>query len=166
MKLKLSKKTYYTMGLLGAALSLVQAVAAFAGISMNLLDSATFCLTGLMLLFLASVHGTPAADKRSLFCCFLLLVGSMFFNIPLLQIILIGLVYPAFAAFEKNRDERLTKQFRAVCLGDFLWMGFRIVATLGEVKTMMLPANLAGLLAICARLWLMFSLYKRERDER
>ncbi|EJX01496.1 conjugal transfer protein D [gut metagenome] len=166
MKLKLSKKTYYTMGLLGTALSLVQAIAAFAGGSMRLLDSAVFCLTGLMLLFLASVHGTPAADKRSLFCCFLLLVGSMFFSIPLLQIILVSLVYPAFAAYEKNRDERLTNQFRAVCIGDLLWMGFRIVVLLGEVKSMMLPANLAGLLAICARLWLMFSLYKRERDER
>ena len=166
MQLKLSKKTYYVLGAIAGALSLVQAVAAVAGLGMSLLDSVAFGCTGLMLLFLASVKGTPMGDKKRLFGSFLLLVGSMFFNIPLLQIVLMSLVWPSFALLEKNRDERLAMPCRAVFAGDFLWMGMRILAELGEVSTLALPSNLAGMLAAAARLWLSVCLYKRERDER
>lgn len=162
MKLKLSKKTYYALGAVAATLTLVSAVAAIAGMQLALLDNITFGATGLMLLFLASVHGTPMGDKRSLFGVFLLLIGSMFFNVPLLQIVLVHLVWPCFAAYEKNRDEKMANPFKAVCLMEFLWMGLLIVATLGQVAPMQLPANLAGAGAAGARLWLSVSLYKRE----
>ncbi len=166
MKLKLSKKTYYTLGILAGALTLVRAVAAVAGMSFAMLDSLAFGCVGLMLLFLASVKGTPMQDKRSLFGCFLLLIASVFFNVPLLQIVLMGLVWPAFAAFEKHRDERLAPICRLVYAAEFLWMGLRVLAELGEVKVLAWPSNLAGIFAAAVRLLLCVKLYKRERDER
>ena len=165
MKLNLTKKTYYSLGAIAAALVLVQSVASTVGMAMSLLDSIAFGFTGLMFLFLASVKGTEMSDKRSLFGCFLLLVGSMFFNVPLLQIVLLAFVWPCFAAYEKNRDARLASPFKAVCLMEFLWMGLKIVATLGEVTALSVPANLAGMGAAAARLWLCVCLYRRERDE-
>lgn len=166
MKLKLSKKTYYMLGVLAGALTLVRAVAAMAGLGLALLDSVAFGCAGLMLLFLASVKGTPMEDKRSLFGCFLLLIASVFFNAPLLQIVLMGLVWPCFAAFEKNRDERLAPVCRLVFAAEFLWMGLRVLAELGELSVLAWPSNLAGTFAAAARLWLCVKLYKRERDER
>lgn len=166
MKLKITKKTYYSLGTAACALLLVRAVSVLAGLDMGVLDSFAFGCTGLMLLFLAAVKGTPIKDKQRLFGCFLLLLGSVFFNVPLLHIVFLGLVWPCFAAFEKNRDERLALPFRAVCLGDFLWMGLRILTDLGNLSSLRVPCNVAGLLAVCARLWLCICLYKRERDER
>lgn len=162
MKLHLSKKTYYAMGSLAGALTLVQAVLAFANTSFALLDNIGFGFTGLMILFLASVKGTPMGDKRSLFGIFLVLIGSVFFNIPLLQYILMGLVWPLFANYEKNRDAAMTNPFRAVCLTDILCIGLRIFVNLGNVTGLGLPLNLAGLASGAAHLWLTMCLYKRE----
>ena len=166
MRLSLSKKTYYALGMLAAGCHMAQAIAGIAGAGFALLDNIAFILTGLMLLFLASVKGTTGPDKGALFGCFFLLIGAMAFQAPLLQYILLALVWPCFAGYEKSRDKRLTPQFRAICILEALWLAALILVNLGGVAAMGLPANLLGFACAIVRGWLTLSLYRRERDER
>lgn len=165
MKRTLSKKTYYALGMLAAGCAMAQAIASVAGASFALLDNVAFILTGLMLLFLASVKGTSGADKGALFGCFFLLIGAMSLSAPLLQYTLLALVWPCFAWYEKRRDKRLAPQLRAVCICEALWFAAQVLVNLGGAAAMALPANLLGLACAVVRGWLTLSLYRRERDE-
>lgn len=165
MKLSLSKKTYYALGMLAAGCYMAQAIAAIGGASFALLDNIALILTGLMLLFLASVKGTPGPGKAALFGCFFLLILAMTFPAPLLQYALLALVWPCFAGYEKKRDRRLVPQFRAICILEALWFAARVLVNLGGAAALALPANLLGFACAIARGWLTLSLYRRERDE-
>ena len=76
--LSITKKTYYAIGILSVACSMLAALAALtAGQNMTMFDSLAYALTGIMLLFLAAVKGSPAGRKGRYFVCFVLLMLSM-----------------------------------------------------------------------------------------
>lgn len=165
MNLTLSKKTYYALGILAAGCAMAQAVAGVMGYGLSLLDNLTFILTGLMLLFLASVKGTEKSDKLALLGCFVLLAGAIALPVPLLQFALLALVWPCFAGYEKSRDARLTPQFRAISILRALWFLACVLVNLGGVNTLGLLQNLLGLACAVVQGWLTLTLYRRERDE-
>ena len=66
VRLTLSKKTYYALGMLSAALTMAAALGAAVRFPMALAENLATLLTLLMLGFLASVKGTTKQDKKLL----------------------------------------------------------------------------------------------------
>ena len=165
LNLTLSKKTYYALGMLSAACAMAQALGAAVGYGMALAGNISTLLTLLMLGFLASVKGTTRRDKGALAGCILLQVLALALPIALVQHVLLALVWPCFAGYEKNRDARLAPQWRAVCGAEILWFAARVLVQLGGVSVLGFGMNLCGLLAAAARAWLTLTLYRRQRDE-
>ena len=109
VRLTLSKKTYYALGMLSAALTMAAALGAAVRFPMALAENLATLLTLLMLGFLASVKGTTKQDKKALVGCILLQVLALALPAALLQHLLLALVWPCFAGWEKAADPRLGK---------------------------------------------------------
>ena len=107
VRLTLSKKTYYALGMLSAALTMAAALGAAVRFPMALAENLATLLTLLMLGFLASVKGTTKQDKKALVGCILLQVLALALPAALLQHLLLALVWPCFAGWEKAADPRL-----------------------------------------------------------
>ena len=94
VRLTLSKKTYYALGMLSAALTMAAALGAAVRFPMALAENLATLLTLLMLGFLASVKGTTKQDKKALVGCILLQVLALALPAALLQHLLLALVWP------------------------------------------------------------------------
>lgn len=166
VRLTLSKKTYYALGMLSAACTMAAALGAAVSFPMALVENLAMLLTLLMLGFLASVKGTGKQDKKALAGCILLQVLALALPVPLLQHLLLALVWPCFAGWEKAADPRLAPQFRTLAAAEALWFAARVlVLLLGGAAVLGLFMNLCGLAAGAARGWLTLTLYRRARDE-
>lgn len=164
-RLTLSKKTYYALGMLSAALTVAVALGALASFPMALAENLSMLLTLLMLGFLASVKGTTRQDKKVLVGCILLQVLALALHAPLLQHLLLALVWPCFAGWERAADPRLAPQFRTLAAAEALWFAARVLVLLGGAVVLGMFMNLCGLAAGVARGWLTLTLYRRARDE-
>lgn len=101
--LSITKKTYYAIGILSVACSMLAALAALtAGQNMTMFDSLAYALTGIMLLFLAAVKGSPAGRKGRYFVCFVLLMLSMLNQNPAVHLLLGAMVWPLLLADRKS----------------------------------------------------------------
>lgn len=165
MALNLTKKTYYILGMLGVACSMASAIASFSGYSFALLGQLTFFFTALMLGFLASTKGTPKAEKRDLTICLVVLIFSVLLNVPLLGFLLSALVWPLFARYQQKKDDHLTRAFQSICAMQAVWFVLRVLALLGKVDVLRIPANLAGLVCSGLNAWLLLLLYRRYKNE-
>ena len=82
-----------------------------------------------------------------------------------MQHLLLALVWPCFAGWEKAADPRLAPQFRTLAAAEALWFAARVLVLLGGAEVLGLFMNLCGLAAGAARGWLTLTLYRRQRDE-
>ncbi|HJA25152.1 MAG TPA: hypothetical protein H9795_03725 [Candidatus Fournierella merdigallinarum] len=163
--LTVTKKTYYALGLLAAGCTLAAGIGAITGFSMALADNVAMLLTLLMLGFLASVKGTSKKDKQALVGCILLQLLALALPVALLQHLLMSLVWPCFAGWEKSADPRLAPQFRTLAAAEAVWFAARVLVQLGGAEVLGLFMNLCGVAAAAARGWLALTLYRRQRDE-
>lgn len=165
VRLTLSKKTYYALGMLSAALTMAAALGAAVRFPMALAENLATLLTLLMLGFLASVKGTTKQDKKALVGCIVIQVLALALPAALLQHLLLALVWPCFAGWEKAAYPRLAPQFRVLAAAEALWFAARVLVLLGGAEVLGLFMNLCGLATGAARGWLTLTLYRRQRDE-
>ena len=160
--LSITKKTYYAIGILSVACSMLAALAALtAGQNMTMFDSLAYALTGIMLLFLAAVKGSPAGRKGRYFVCFVLLMLSMLNQNPTVHLLLGAMVWPLLMALENAVGPDLKAQTRAVLLTEAAYVIAWFLAY-GPVPALAAASNLLGFLRLVARAWGILSLYKAQ----
>lgn len=114
--LSITKKTYYAIGILSVACSMLAALATLtAGQNMTMFDSLAYALTGIMLLFLAADKGSPAGRKGRYFVCFVLLMLSMLNQNPAVHLLLGAMVWPLLLALENAVGPDLKAQAGPCC---------------------------------------------------
>lgn len=162
--ISVTRKTYYALGMAGAALSMAGSFFVMLGQGMALLDNIAFILTGIMFLFLSAVKGSPKVEKTRYFVCFVLLLigGGLLFAIPGLNRVAAALVWPVFLWYEELRQGGLRRQAGTMtgieAVSFVLWL---LVAP-GGLSVMIPAANLVWVVTTVVRAWAMLTLYKRE----
>lgn len=166
MNLRITRKTYYTMGLGAAACTMAAAFLGLAGEGAALLENLAFALSGLMFLFLAAVKGSPVGDKRRYFLCFVL---SMAANLQwsasaLPNYVLMALPWPVLGWAEQRRGRPVERPLRFLALAEALAATARVAAAVGVWGIAQNPWLCYGLeiLASGARGWLAMTLYRLE----
>ena len=132
-----------------------------AGQNMTMFDSLAYALTGIMLLFLAAVKGSPAGRKGRYFVCFVLLMLSMLNQNPAVHLLLGAMVWPLLLALENAVGPDLKAQARAVLLTEAAYVIAWFLAY-GPVPALAAASNLLGFLRLVARAWGILSLYKAQ----
>ena len=159
--LSITKKTYYAIGILSVACSMLAALAALtAGQNLTMFDSLAYALTGIMLLFLAAVKGSPAGRKGRYFVCFVLLMLSMLNQNPAVHLLLGAMVWPLLMALENSVGPDLKAQTRAVLLTEAAYVIAWFLAY-GPLPALATASNLLGFLRL-VRAWGILSLYKAQ----
>lgn len=164
VNLSVTRKTYYALGLVACACAMAAALGSLFGSTIRPLESLGYYLTCLMFLMLAAVKGSPAADKRRYFLCFLLeLIANIWVGVPLFNTVLMALPWPVFAVYEMTRGAKVMTQLRFLVLSEALTM---LVCSLAAT---VFPDGGWGYYAMLsitcvARGWLCMVLYRLEAD--
>lgn len=163
INLSVTRKTYYALGLIACACTMAAALGSLFGTPIHPLESLGYDLTCLMFLLLAAIKGSPAADKRRYFLCFLLEIVANILVVPAFNTILMALPWPVFAVYEQSRGSNVMPQLRFLVLSEALTM---LVCYLAAT---LFPeggwAYFAMLSITCiARGWLCMVLYRLEAD--
>lgn len=164
MKLEFTRKTWYALLFVAAAVSLLNALAALAGAGYSLLESIAFCAEGLAVLFLAAQKGAPKTEKRGYFGVFVLLMLS-YVLAGWLGYICAAAVWPALLYVEYKRGAPIERQMRLVGGAEVLHLAFVLASLYGRLSSLQFWANLLWALLACARGWAAMSLYKATREE-
>ena len=159
--LNLTPKTYYTLGILGTALSMCQAFFAITGTSASLLDNISLLLYGLMFCFLASIKGTPMRCKKQLVLCAILLVLSVAGRPALFTYLILAILWPYFAFIEQDGSEALRRPMQLIIGLEVANFVLRVLAGPGELTVLYLPSNVMWLLCLVARGWLLVECYRQ-----
>ncbi len=163
-KLSITRKTYYALGVVAAALSMGQAIMVLFGTSMELLEHISFGLTGLMLLFLAAVKGSDKREKTRYFLCFLLLLfgSGMVLGLPWVDRVAAGLAWPVFLWYEELRQSGLRSQAWAVSGTEAASFLLWLLVVPGKRTELIPAANVLWLAVVLMRAWAILTLYKKE----
>lgn len=159
--LNLTPKTYYTLGILGTALSMCQAFFSITGNSAELLTSISLPLYGLMFCFLASIKGTPMRRKKQLVLCVILLVLSVAGLPALFTYLALAILWPYFAFIEQDGSEALRRPMQLIFGLEIANFVLRVLTGPGELSMLWLPSYVIWLLCLVARGWLLVECYRQ-----
>ena len=174
MALKLTRKTYYLLGILGVACNMANALLLLTGgAPLGLLENAAFVLVGLMLLFLAALRTISGPEKARYLLSFVLLLAgpaSVITYAPINRALLAGcwisLAWMEYARLRREAPRRagaLAGALGAVCLCE---LAQTLLLLPGELTDPMKMAyNLAFFGCTLARGWLLMALYRAAAAE-
>lgn len=170
MSLTLTRKTYYLLGILAVACNMFNAILLLTGSApVSLGENLAFVLTGLMLLFLAALRGTPGSEKGRYVLSFVLLLAgpaSLTTYAPLNRALLAG-CWINFVWMEYSRLRRedpahassFSGAVAAVCLCE---LAQTLLLLAPELTVLIKTAyNLMFFACTLARGWAMVVLYRR-----
>ncbi len=169
MKLHFSRRTWYTLLVLSAALSLTDALALLAHVDMTILESLAFAASGMAVLFLAA-EKEPGPDGKpgktanpqsgSYFGAFLLLLLSYVLS-DWTVAARITLFWPVLAWVEKKRGMPVERQMRLLAFTEVIQIGL----VLAQRRTGLgLAASILWALVCVTRGWLAITLYKSNKE--
>lgn len=161
--LNVTKKTFYALAIVGVACSMAQAFFILSGLGeAALLGNISLLVVGLSFCMLASVHGTDKRRKKQLVFCTVLLLFSTAQLTPLVNYLLLALVWPYFAWIEQDGSERMRRPFGAILAIEVVCFALRLAVGIAGITALGQVSNLCWLLAIIARGWLLVECYRRE----
>lgn len=163
---QISAKTYYALGLVGAAVGAAQAFFVVSGLGeAALLGNISLLTAGLTFCLLASVHGTAPHRKIQLtLCALMLLLGCV--RLPALaSYLILAAVWPYFAFIEYDGTAAMRRPLLAVLLCEAGCLALRIAVGVAGVAALATGANLCWLLATLARGWLLLECCRREANK-
>ncbi len=156
-----SRKTWYVLLIIAAALSMSASLFALVGQDMTSLNVAAFAIMGLSVLFLAAEKSNDTKLRGSYFKSFLLaMLGYIFAGG--LGLIGAGLAWPMLLYTEQKRGVAITQQLRLLIFAEAIYAAFWMLAFGGD-ENMYLFVNLFALLKAVARGWAAFVLYRDEK---
>lgn len=170
MAFKLTRKTYYLLGILGVACNLANALLLLTGSApLGLLENAAFVLVGLMLLFLAALRGIPGTEKGRYVLSFVLLLAgpaSVTTYAPVNRALLAGcwinLAWMEYSRLRREAPGRagaFAGAVGAVCLCELAQTLLLFSPDLTDPVKM--AYNLAFFACTLARAWLLVALYRQ-----
>lgn len=161
--LNVTKKTFYALAMVGVACGMAQAFFILAGLGeAALLANISLLVVGLSFCLLASVQGTDKRRKKQLVLCTVLLVFSSAQLAPLVNYLLLALVWPYFAWIEQDGSDQLRRPFGAILAIEVVCLALRLAVGMAGVTALWQVSNVAWLLALVARGWLLLECYRRE----
>ena len=161
--LNITKKTFYALAMVGVAGSMAQAFFILSGAGeAALLGNIALLVIGLSFCMLASVQGTEKRRKKQLVLCTVLLLFSSAQLTPLVNYLLLALVWPYFAWIEQDGSEQLRRPFGAILAIEVVCLALRLAVGMAGVTALWQVSNVAWLLALAARGWLLLECYRRE----
>lgn len=164
INLSITRKTYYALGLVACACAMASALGSLFGTPIHPLESLAFALTCMMFLMLAAIKGSPAADKKRYFLCFLLaLAANLNLGLPLLNYVLLALPWPVFAVYELARGCKILPQLRFLVLSEAMTMLVLALASTYFPEGGWAYYAMQSITCV-ARGWLCMVLYRLEAD--
>lgn len=169
MKLHFSRRTWYSLLVLSAALSLADALALLAHVDMTFLESLAFAAAGMAVLFLAA-EKQPGPDGKpgktanpqsgSYFCAFVvLLLSYALFGWTVAA--RVTLFWPVLAWVEKKRGMQVGQQLRLLIFVEVMQIGM----VLAQHNTGLgMAAGILWALVCVTRGWLAITLYKANKE--
>ncbi len=162
--LNITKKTFYALAMVGVRLQHGPGV--FHPVrrrrSRFALGNIALLVIGLSFCMLASVQGTEKRRKKQLVLCTVLLLFSSAQLTPLVNYLLLALVWPYFAWIEQDGSEQLRRPFGAILAIEVVCLALRLAVGMAGFTALWQVSNVAWLLALAARGWLLLECYRRE----
>ena len=100
--------------------------------------------------------------KKQLVLCTVLLLFSSAQLTPLVNYLLLALIWPYFAWIEQDGSEQLRRPFGAILAIEVVCLALRLAVGMAGVTALWQVSNVAWLLALAARGWLLLECYRRE----
>ncbi len=158
-----SRKTWYLLLVISAALSMSASLFALIGQDMTSLNVAAFAIMGLTVLFLAAEKSNDTKLRGSYFKSFLLAMLGYVFG-SALGLIGAGLAWPMLLYTEQKRGAAVMQQLRMLIFAEAMYAAFWMLASGGN-ENVYLFVNLFALLKSVARGWAALVLYRDEKSK-
>ncbi len=159
MKDKFTRKTWYSVLVLSAAVSLSAGFAALIGVSLNNFNFVAFGAMGLATLFLAAERDNERKIQNGYFFSFLLaLLGYILGGIE--GVIASSLAWPLLFYTETRRGAKILPQLQMLLLAELASAVFTILVFFENMPHLGLYLNIFSLLSAIARGWGAYILLK------
>ncbi len=157
-----SRRTWYILLVISAALSMSAGFGALVGINLSMLNVAAFGIMGLSVLFLAAEKDNDAKIRTNYFQSFLL---GMLGYVMAGAIGLVGacLTWPMLLYTETKRGSALSRQLRLLILAEGVYAMFWLLATSG-MEGIYFFVNLFAVFKAVARGWAAYALCRAEQS--
>lgn len=169
MKLHFSRKTWYFMLILSAALSLADGIGLLFGVQMPGLETLAFAGAGMAVLFLAAEKELgPDGQKgktanphsgQYMLAFFILLLSYILFGWNMAA--RLTLFWPFLAWVENKRGMEVTGQLRLLIFSEVIQIGLLLAQIPAGLGT---AAGILWVLVCVTRGWLAISLYKQNKE--
>ncbi|MGN0708245.1 MAG: conjugal transfer protein TraD [Faecalibacterium sp.] len=162
--LKFTRRTWYFFLLAAAGISMLNGFAVLAGQDLSFLETISFCMTAIAVLFLAARKGAPSREKGRYFGVFMILMLSYLFA-GWIGYIASALAWPALLAVEYRRGAPIPRLLQLVGLTEALHLIFVLFTVYGGIGALSFWSNVLWVLLAAARGAAALKLYQWQEEE-